>query len=114
MLVAVGWTDVGLVLCACGIAALLFTLRALNRRLNTIEYRVTALVSQAGIDLEELPRREVSPQVRTLADVGERQLAVELHQRESGLSLDDAQVAVEAYMRGELPTGPSLTIRRSA
>ena len=66
------------------------------------------------LDLDELPRRELSPQVRTLADVGERQLAVELHHRESGLAIDDAQVAVEAYMRGDLPTGTSLTIRRSA
>jgi len=115
MLAAIEFADVFLALCATGIGALAYRLRSLNGRLRRIEWMLDVAVRQMGINWDELPRRELSRQVRALADTGERQLAIELHQRESELAFDDAQVAVEAYMRGELPDSASpLPVRRSA
>jgi hypothetical protein len=115
MLAVIEFSDVLLALCAAGIVALAYGLRSLHGRLRRIEWMLDVALRQMGIDWDELPCRELSRQVRAVADTGERQLAIELHQRESGLAFDDAQVAVEAYMRGELPDGAlPLPVRRSA
>lgn len=104
----------------CGgilLVALITGQQLLNRRLQRVERKLDVVMNEIGIDWEELPRRELSRQVRSLAEAGERQLAVELHQRESGLTVDEAQVAVEAYMRGDLPDATQsvpLAVRRSA
>ncbi|GEM_PF-3142639 len=115
MLAAIEFSDVLLALSAVSIVALAYGLRSLHGWLRRIEWMLDVALRQMGINWDELPCRELSRQVRALADTRERQLAIELHQRESGLAFDDAQVAVEAYMRGELPAGESpLPVRRSA
>lgn len=114
MLAVIEWTHIALMLSVAGIAWLAVALRSVQRRLGRIERTVDIALNAAGFDPDELPRRELSRQTRTLADVGERQLAIELHQREFGLSFDDAQVAVEAYMRGESGTVAAVPLRRPA
>ena len=114
MLALTEWSDIAATLSLCGIVAALMTGRTIMQRLSAIEYRLNVLITEAGVDLDELSRRELSRQVKTLADVRERQLAVELHQRESGLPLEEAQVAVEAYMRNERSDRQQLNNRRSA
>ena len=105
MLAVIEFSDVLLTLCAAGLVAVAYGLRRLHGRLRRIEWMLDVALGQMGINWDELPCRELSRQVWALADTGERQLAIELHERESGLAFDDAQVAVEAYMRGELSTG---------
>ncbi len=115
MLAAIEFAEFLLALCSAGIVALAYGLRTLHRRLRRIEWMLDVALRQLGINWDDLRCRELSRQVRSLADAGERQLAIELHQRESGLAFDDAQVAVEAYMRRELPDSAlSLPVRRSA
>ena len=117
MIAAIELADVAGILCVAGVAALVYGQRSLHGRLQRVEQKLDVSLRQLGIDWDDLPRREFSPQVRALAEAGERQLAVELQQRESGLTFDDAQVAVEAYMRGELPEGTlpvERDVRRSA